>query len=59
MLVPFNALKIGDKFFNLQDETIYKVVSEPVDNLILCATDDGFGELFGNIHLVRPIFSQK
>lgn len=55
MLVPLDCLKIGDKFLNLRDDTIYKVVSEPVDNEILCVDDEGFGQMFKDFHLVRPI----
>lgn len=55
MLVPLRTLKPGDKFLNLHDEIVYKVVSEPVDGEILCADDDGFGELFSEIHIVRPV----
>ena len=54
MLVPLNVLKPGDKFLNLQDDAVYKVVSEPVDGFILCADDDGFGEMFVQNHVVRP-----
>lgn len=55
MLVPLNTLKPGDKFLNLHDDCVYKVVSEAVDGKILCADDDGFGEMFTEIHIVRPI----
>ena len=55
MLVLLENLKPGDKFLNLHDETVYKVVSEPVDGEILCADNDGFSELFSEIHIVRPI----
>lgn len=58
MLVPLETLKIGDKFLNLQDDTIYNVVSEPVDGEILCSDDDGFGEMFDDFHIVRPIYHQ-
>lgn len=59
MLVPLNCLKPGDKFLNLQDDCVYKVVSEPVDGEILCADDDSFGEMFSEIHIVRPIYRQN
>ena len=55
MLVPLDRLKIDDKFLNLQDSVIYNVVSEPIDGFILCSDDYGFGELFEDFHLVRPI----
>lgn len=55
MLVPLNTLKPGDKFLNLHDDCVYKVVSEAVDGEILCVDDDGFGEMFTEIHIVRPI----
>lgn len=55
MVVPLDTLKIGDKFLNLQDDVVYKVVSEPVDDEILCSDDEGFGEMFEDFHLVRPI----
>lgn len=55
MLVPLDTLKIGDKFLNIRDNTVYKVVSEAVDGHILCVDDDGFGEMFKEIHIVRPI----
>ena len=58
MLVPLNTLKPGDKFLNLQDSTVYKMESEPVDGRILCSDDDGFGEMFDEIHIVRPIYCQ-
>lgn len=58
MLIPLDILKIGDKFLNLQDDTVYKIVSEPVDGQILCADDEGFGEMFQDFHLVRPIYHQ-
>ena len=58
MLVPLDTLKIGDKFINLQDDVVYKVVSETVDGMILCSDDDDFGELFDDFHLVRPIYHQ-
>ena len=55
MLVPLACLKPGDKFLNIHDNTIYEVVSEPVDGYILCTDDSGFGEIFSEIHQVRPI----
>lgn len=55
MLVPLDCLKIGDKFLDLHTDTVYKVVSEPVDSEILCADDEGFGEMFKDFRLVRPI----
>ena len=55
MLVPLNHLKIGDKFLDLRTDDVYNVVSEPIDGLILCSDDYGFGELFEDFHLVRPI----
>lgn len=55
MLVPLDCLKIGDKFLDLYTDTVYNVVSEPVDGEILCSDDEGFGEMFKNIRLVRPI----
>lgn len=55
MLVPLDCLKIGDKFLDLYTDTVYNVVSEPVDGEILCADDEGFGEMFKNIRLVRPV----
>lgn len=55
MLVPLDNLKPGDTFLNLQDDTVYKVVSEPIDGQILCVDDDGFGEMFSEIHIVRPV----
>ena len=55
MLVPLDCLKIGDKFLNLRDDTVYKVVSEAVERKILCVDDEGFGEMFDEYHLVRPI----
>lgn len=55
MLVPLHTLKPGERFLNLQDDCIYKVVSEPVDAEILCVDDCGFGNIFGEITLVRPI----
>lgn len=55
MVVPLETLKIGDKFLNLQDSVTYKVVSEAVDGVILCSDDYGFGEMFDDFHLVRPI----
>lgn len=58
MLVPLDTLKIGDKFLNLQDDVVYKVVSEPVDCEILCVDDDGFGEMFKSFHLVRLLNRQ-
>lgn len=58
MLIPLDVLKIGDKFINLQDDVVYKVVSEPIDGMILCSDDDGFGELFNDFHLVRPFYHQ-
>ena len=58
MLVPLDTLKIGDKFLNLQDDTIYKVVSTSIDGQILCSDDEGFGELFNENHVVRPIYHQ-
>lgn len=58
MVVPLDALKIGDKFLNLQDDTVYKVVSEAVDGVILCSDDEGFGEIFEDFHLIRPIYTQ-
>lgn len=54
-MVPLHNLKIGDKFLDLHTDTIFKVVSEPVDDEILCADDEGFGEMFAGIYLVRPI----
>ena len=58
MLVPLDTLKIGDKFLDLQDDVVYKVVSEPVDYEILCVDDDCFGEMFKNFHLVRLLNRQ-
>lgn len=55
MLVPLHNLKIGDKFLDLHTDTVFKVVSEPLDDEILCADDEGFGEMFAGIRLVRPI----
>lgn len=55
MIVPLDTLKPGDKFLNIRDNTVYKVVSEAVDGEILCADDDGFAEMFKEIHIVRPI----
>lgn len=55
MLVPLNTLKPGDRFLNLHDDCVYKVVSEAVDGEILCEDDYGFGEMFTEIHIVRPI----
>lgn len=55
MLVPLHTLKPGNKFLNLQDGCVYNVVSEPVDDEILCADDNGFGDIFDKIKLVRPI----
>lgn len=55
MLVPLDYLKIGDKFLDLNTDTIYKVVSEPVDDEILCADEEGFGEMFANTYVVRPV----
>ena len=55
MLVPLDTLKPGDKFLNLHDDCVYKVVSEAVDGEILCVDNGGFGEMFNEIHIVRPI----
>jgi hypothetical protein len=54
-LTFLHSLKIGDKFLNVTDSCIYKVVSEAVDGLVLCADDYGFGELFDENLIVRPI----
>lgn len=58
MLVPLNVLKIGEKFLNLQDDIIYKVVSTSIDGQILCSDDEGFGELFNENYVIRPIYHQ-
>lgn len=55
MLVPLDTLKPGDKFLDLHDDCVYKVVSEAVGGEILCVDDGGFGEMFNEIHIVRPI----
>lgn len=55
MLVPLCALKPGDKFLDIHTDTVFKVVSEPIDGEILCADDEGFGEMFKEIYIVRPI----
>ncbi len=55
MLVPLDCLKPGDKFLNLQDGVVYKVESLPLDHMILCSDEDGFGEMFKDIHIVRTI----
>lgn len=59
MLVPLDNLKPGDTFLNLQDDIVYKVVSEPVQGSILCTDDDGFGEIFDECRIVRPINRQN
>lgn len=59
MIVPLHNLKPGDRFLNLLDDCVYNVVSEPVDGSILCSDDEGFGEIFDEIHLVRVIFRQN
>lgn len=59
MLVPLDCLKPGDKFLNLQDDCVYNVVSTSIDGQILCSDDEGFGELFNENHVVRPIYHQN
>ena len=54
-LTFLHSLKIGDKFLNLYDDCVYKMVSEAVDGKILCADDCGFGELFDENLIVRSI----
>ena len=54
-LTFIRSLKIGDKFLNVTNSCIYKVVSEAVDGLVLCTDDYGFGEIFDENLIVRPI----
>lgn len=58
MLVPLDCLKPDDTFLDLQTDCVYKVVSEAVEREILCADDYGFGEMFNENRIVRPINRQ-
>lgn len=55
MLTFLSNLKPGDEFLCLQDDTVYKIVSEPIDDGYLCADDDGFGQIFHKNTIVRPV----
>ena len=58
MLVPLDCLKPGDTFLDLHTDCVYKVVSEAVERKILCVDDDGFGEMFDENCVVRPVNRQ-
>ena len=57
-LTTIDCLKPGDTFLNIQDNTVYKLVSEGVDDRYLCCDEDGFGQMFNGMHIVRAINRQ-
>ena len=55
MLTFLNELQRGDEFLDIRTDIVYKIVSEPVNGEVLCADDDGFGEMFDQNTIVRPV----
>jgi len=57
MLNLLRNLQVGDKFIDLADmeDLVYTVVSTPIDGYLLCQDEEGFGELFPVLKIVRLV----
>ena len=57
MLNLIRNMEVGDKFIDLRDPEglIYTIVSDPIDDVVLCSDEDGFGELFDCMKIVRLV----